>query len=264
MSLLKAALGAAATAYMNDTVARPRSVGRLARGYCDSVGKPLLLIRGERVADVLLGDPVKADLVLRRAYPIPVPDKTFGGVMVVNVLERLRRPGVALTEWRRIADKVYVVTPSWWAPHTWMDPGNRWLVHPDLTRAAPLWNGNRQTVHLPTVSDSRYGTRRWSPKTSQLPSPSPRRWTPPPSPSQSLPSRPDADSAPRPSETRWPTEETPLEPGLYVREVPGLPDDLSDLTSSDLPEDPMGSGPSSLSGSPSALTIVSTPTFGDG
>lgn len=255
MSLLKAALGLAATAYMNDAVVRPRSAGRLARAHCDRVGKPLLLIRGERVADVLLGDPVKADHVQRRAYPVQVPDCTFGAVVVVNVLERLRRPDVALREWRRVADKLFVVVPSWWAPHAWVDPGNRWLVHPDLTRAMPLWNGSRQTTALLPVSDSRYGTRRWNPKTRASATTPPSRSPSPPQPSPS----PSAPSDLLPSKASPPSR-TP-DPAFYVMDTDALPD-LEDLTSSDLPDTSPGSAPSSLSGSPSVLTVVSTPKFG--
>ena len=117
MSLLKAALGFLGTAYMNDAVVKPRSTGKMARAYCDRTGKPLLLIRGESVVDVLVGDPVKADATTRRAYPLPFREGTFGAVLAVNVLQCLKRPDLALQEWRRVADKVFVVVPRWWSPH---------------------------------------------------------------------------------------------------------------------------------------------------
>jgi hypothetical protein len=257
MSFLKAALGFVATAYMNDAVLRPRTAGQLARDYCNRVGKPLLLIRGERMADVLLGDPVQADRVTRMAYPVRVPDKTFGAVVVINVMERLRRPGVALEEWRRVADKVFVVLPSWWAPHAWLDPGNRWLVHPDMTKAAPLWT-DRRSIYLLPVSDSRYGTRRWTPKSS--PRRSSRRPNRPPPPSPPLPHEPSGH--PR-SPMSPPTEATALPPGLYVEESPAELPDLYDLMPPDHSASSLGTGPSYSPSSPSVLTVVSTEASGD-
>ena len=181
MSLLKAALGFVTTGYMNDVVLKPRATGKLARSYCDRRGKPLLLIRGERMVDVVMGDPVKAEVVQRRAYPLPFPDKAFGAVMAVNVLERLKRPDLAIREWRRVAEKVFVCVPSWWAPHAWFDPGHRWVVHPDIKKVMPLWT-KRRSIYLLPVSDRRYGAGPWSQTTP------PRRRSPQSSPSPSRPS----------------------------------------------------------------------------
>ena len=117
MSWLKAALGVVASAYVKDAVVRPKQMGSVVRSYCDRVGKPLLFVHSDGVAQLLLGAPVRAEAKTTRAYPIAVPPKHFGAVFVVGVLERLRSPHVALTEWHRVADKVFVVVPSWWSPH---------------------------------------------------------------------------------------------------------------------------------------------------
>ena len=275
MSLLKAALGFVATAYMNDAVVKPRSTGKLARSYCDRVRKPLLLIRGESMADVLTGSPVKADVTTRRAYPLPYREGTFGAVVAVNVIQCLKRPDLALCEWRRVADKVFVVSPSWWSPHAWLDPSNRWLVHPELKSVTPLWTGRRRAYLLP-VSDKGYGTRRWSP-TRPSPAPPPMSLPPsPPAPSPSFDEFPPSaspspnptpfDSALPPSPTSQPSEETLPLPSLYEDTLPALSPDLPDLDDLGPGETAFqpGSHPGSLSGLPRALTVVSTPESGSG
>jgi len=276
MSLLKAALGFVTTGYMNDAVLKPRATGKLARSYCDRRGKPLLLIRGERLVDVVMGDPVKAEAVQRRAYPLPYRDKTFGAVMAVNVLERLKRPDLAIREWRRVAEKVFVCVPSWWAPHAWFDPGHRWVVHPNISKVMPLWT-ERRSIYLLPVSDKRYGARPWSQTTPQSrrspqSSPSPSHETstlspmssgddvshlfaqnsqspfdPPPE-SQTAPwsdeSEPDPFHPPDPSrsdgspQSQWLPSPDPSSSGIdpYDPKSPSLPE-MSDL------DDVMSSGP---------------------
>ena len=273
MSLLKAALGFLGTAYMNDAVVKPRSTGKMARAYCDRTGKPLLLIRGESVVDVLVGDPVKADATTRRAYPLPFREGTFGAVLAVNVLQCLKRPDLALQEWRRVADKVFVVVPSWWSPQAWLDPSHRWLVHPALKSVTPLWT-DRRSIYLLPMSDKSYGTRRWSPTTSSPASP---MMPPPQSPRSTSPSFDEFQTSPSPSPSpsdsgRLPSpmspssEETPLPHALYEDTMPALSPNLPDME--DLgPEEtafPPESQPSSLSGLPRALTVVSTPESGSG
>lgn len=178
MGWLKAALGLAATAVVKDAVMKPRQIGAVARSYCDRTGKPLLLLSEPTVVSKLIGAPVKADVSLVGAGPLRVPDKTFGAVLAVGVLEREKRPDLALQEWRRVADAVFVVVPPWWSPMTWLDPGNQWYIEPSLKRAAPLWN-DRQRVYLLQVSDNGYGRRSWSPTTSPSPIPIPPRPSPP-------------------------------------------------------------------------------------
>jgi SAM-dependent methyltransferase len=272
MSWLNAALGFIATAYVNDCVVKTRAAGSLARGYCDRVGKPLLMIRGERVVDVLLGDPVRAEAVQRTAYPLRYPDKHFGAVFAVNTLESLRRPDLALREWRRVADKVFVVVPSWWSPHSWL---KRWIVDPELKKATPVWD-SRRSVYLLPVSDSRYGRRPWSP-TNTTPSSRlesrPSRTSvsrPRTMPTSSTPSLPEPPSSPMNRFVPESAEQEPAEQDLREEGPESLPEsflseeeastlpDMEELTLSDLQSQGLGIPPSSSFGSPRALTVVST------
>jgi len=261
VSLLKAALGFAASAYANDVVLRPRQMGKVARGYCDRVGKPLLFMRCAGLTDRLVGPPVRAEAEADRAYPVRVPDKTFGAVFAVGVLERQSRPWVALAEWRRVADRVFVVVPSWFSPHAWLDPTHQWVIDPRLKMAAPLWNGQRH-VRLLEMSDSGYGKRPWTPTTNN---------------SRSSGHRP---SAPRPPFSRSPS---PSGPSPYGAPLPRLLSshlDPSSASSSESypsselhPSSPGGSCSegipvpdlrtprSGLSNSGLHLTVVSPPDF---
>ena len=162
MGWIKAALGIAASAYAKEAYVRPRQLGEIARKHCDSVRKPLLLIRPTTLVWTIVGDPVRAEVTTETAYPLRFPDKAFGAIFSAGVLERHRNPGTVLREWRRVADRVIVVVPSYWSPATWLDPRNRWILDPSLRMAAPLWDG-RQHVHLLEVSDRGYGTRQWNP-----------------------------------------------------------------------------------------------------
>lgn len=177
MTILKAALGLAASAYVKDRVMRPKAMGQIARRAADRSGKPLLLIHDSGAIHHLFGAPVETKFSTNVAYPIPVADKSFGALLAVGILERVKRPEVALAEWNRISDRVYVVVPSWWSPHAWIDPGVRWLIDPSLDRATPLWTSACRS-RLLNVSDSRYGTRQCVQTTSAappLPSPMSRR-----------------------------------------------------------------------------------------
>jgi hypothetical protein len=147
-------------------------MGKVARRVADRSGKPLLFVHDNGVVHHLMGAPVRADAETGRAYPIPVPAKTFGAILAVGVLERLRRPSIALREWERVADRVFVIVPSWWSPHAWLDPTVRWMIDPDLSKATPLWTSACR-VHLLKVSDSRYGTPRCAPMKSSSPLRSP-------------------------------------------------------------------------------------------
>lgn len=136
---------------------RPKAMGEIARRAAARSGKPLLLIHDSGAIHHLLGAPVDTKFSTNVAYPIPVPSKAFGALLAVGILERVKRPEVALAEWNRISDRVYVVVPSWWSPHAWLDPGVRWLIDPSLDRAMPLWTSACR-ARLLKVSDSRYGT----------------------------------------------------------------------------------------------------------
>lgn len=251
MSWLKTALGVAASAYVKDAVLRPKQVGNVARVYCDRVRKPLLLVHGDGLVHRLLGEPARADMATTRAYPIAASPKAFGAVLAVGVLERLRRPDRALTEWHRVADKVFVVVPSWWSPHAWLDLRNRWFIDSSLKSVTPLWTSADGT-RLLAVSDSGYGSPRCNlspPMTSpsrsmtnqvanqrsSIPNRSTGRMLPPPS---ALPQQPQNQPSPRQSE-----------------EVSGPPQEIS----SDGLEFVLENQPSESSSSVSSLTVVSMP-----
>lgn len=194
MSWIKSALGFAASAYVQDVILRPRQVAKLARAYCDRTGKPLLNVGAgtetTSLRALLVGPTLWGDVNIDKAGPrIPHgpgvvsygdaydlrewPDKHFGAIVASHVLEHLEHPEHALREWRRVADKVFVIVPSWWAPHTWLHPGHRWFIDPSLQVAAPLWTSRNRT-HLLPVSDRRYGSREWTnpqPANSSQPSP---------------------------------------------------------------------------------------------
>lgn len=211
MSWLKAALGYAASAYVKDVLVRPEQMARAARVYCQQAGKPLLNVgagtpssslRSFVIGPTLWGD-VNIDIAAPRIPHGPGrvsygdacdlrewPDGHFGAVIASHVLEHLDRPDLALAEWKRVADKVFVVAPSWWAPHTWLHFGHRWFIDPSLSKAYPIWT-DRNKVYLLRVSDSEYRSPRC--QTTRSPSPPPS----PPRPStQEMASKPRRDENP--------------------------------------------------------------------
>lgn len=211
VTLLKVALGYVASSYVKDRVVRPRSMGQLARKAADRRGKPLLFIHDNGVMHHLMGCPVRAEVQTGTAYPLRAPNKFFGAVLAVGVLERAKRPAVVLREWHRVADAVFVVVPSWWSPHAWIDPSVRWLIDPGLTRASPLWT-NQQRPCLLDVSDSRYGTQRCAPtKTKTFPSrPSPN--LPQTSPTrETMASTTMMEAMTTPPGSPWSQEQAPIE-----------------------------------------------------
>jgi len=256
MSLLKTALGLVASAYVKDAVMKPKQVGRVVRAYCDRVCKPLLFVHGDALVHRVLGAPVRAEVTTTRAYPIAAPARSFGAVLVVGTLERLKRPDRALTEWHRVADKVFVVVPSWWSPHTWLDPRHRWFIDPSLKLAAPLWTSVDGT-HLLVVSDNSYGASRCSPSPLTT-SRSGMATGPSPSPSPTSPRNPPTDRS-------LPEDTDPLQFVMSpdsaedttspYGEMPGPPPALS----SGPPTSGAGSEPSESWNSVSSLTVVSTP-----
>ena len=191
MSWLKAALGIAATAVVHNAVVQPRQIGAVARAYCDRVGKPLLLISEPSAVRKLLGAPVRAEVTTSQVGRTRAPDKAFGAVLAIGVLERQARPDLALQEWRRIADTVYVIVPPWWSPMTWLNPNNQWYIEPSLKRAAPIWS-DRRRVYLLQVSDKGYGSPAWTPTRKSPSTTIPRSLDPSP------PNPPDTNSLPVP------------------------------------------------------------------
>jgi ubiquinone/menaquinone biosynthesis C-methylase UbiE len=56
--------------------------------------------------------------------------ESFGAVLASHILEHLPHPQQAIAEWLRVvggdAAALFIVTPSWWAPHTWLHAGHLW------------------------------------------------------------------------------------------------------------------------------------------
>jgi len=169
--LIRAGLGFAAAAYARDVVQRPQQVARLARGVADRNGKPLANlgagVKGKSLRASIMGERLWGDVNLDAEaplvahgpdvvsfcnyYAIQWPDKHFGALFACDVLETLEYPELALREWNRVADRVFVVVPSRWRPDKW---SSRWMIDPSMKRAWPLWAKRDHVVVLP-VSDSR-------------------------------------------------------------------------------------------------------------
>lgn len=178
MSIVKLGLGYVAGAWFYDVMVRPASAAKAARRYCRRVGKPLLNVGSgtegssfrafffgpTRYGDVNLDLAAPADNPCAQLGALPVgppachgnalaldfPDKAFGAVLASHVLEHLDEPEVALEEWNRVADRVYVVVPRWWGLHTWVQTEHRWYIDSNM-RAYPLWKnkGPARDLMLP-------------------------------------------------------------------------------------------------------------------
>jgi SAM-dependent methyltransferase len=139
-------VGWAAVTYAVDVLYTPARVAEQARLAALRRGKPLLNIgagtsttsvRAAVFGPTLWGD-TNCDLagqgscdVATRVCPcdahsLPFGDKQFGAAIASHVLEHVEDPQRALGEMHRVADEVFVITPKWWAAHTWMHPGHLW------------------------------------------------------------------------------------------------------------------------------------------
>jgi hypothetical protein len=54
------------------------------------------------------------------------PDKYFGSLAALHILEHLDDPDAALREWERVSDKVFIVVPRWWSLLAFTHPGHMW------------------------------------------------------------------------------------------------------------------------------------------
>ncbi len=139
-----------AATYFADVPVRRAAAARAARRFANARRKPLLNIgagtgRTALFGSTLYGD-VNVDIGGRRdvahgtggavtygdAHRMPeFPDGCFGAILASHVLEHLDRPDIAITEWLRLVGgnraALFVVTPSWWAPHTWLHPEHKWF-----------------------------------------------------------------------------------------------------------------------------------------
>ena len=140
---------AVALSYVVDVPVRRAVAASAARRYADLRGLPLLNVgagtgKSALFGSTLYGD-VNVDLYGRTDVPHGTPGVVtyadahdlsafrtgqFGAVLASHVLEHLEDPQAALGEWQRVtggdAGALFIVTPSWWAPHTWMHAGHLW------------------------------------------------------------------------------------------------------------------------------------------
>jgi hypothetical protein len=161
----KAALGAAAAAYANHTLVKPARIARVARVYADRTRKPMLTfvpppgltLKSVFRSPLAIGDVNLHPQAVGRAtglgqvgrgfpYQIPVPPRTFACVFSCDTLEHLDRPDLALLEWHRVADRVFVIVPPWWTPEAWL---SKWYIDSEIRRAWPVWASQSRTIWLP-------------------------------------------------------------------------------------------------------------------
>lgn len=147
MGPLNAALLYAFGAYVLDVPLRREAAARAARAYADARGLPLLNIGAGTGKSALFGSTnygdFNVDLFGDRSAAHGTPGAvtyadahdlrdfstgSMGAVLASHLLEHLERPEDALAEWRRVVGgdeaALFIVTPSWWAPHTWLHPGH--------------------------------------------------------------------------------------------------------------------------------------------
>ena len=62
-------------------------------------------------------------------------DKQFGAVFASHVLEHTEYPDKAISEMERVADRVFLVLPSWFNSFAWITPEHKWIFweHDDLS-----------------------------------------------------------------------------------------------------------------------------------
>ena len=127
--------------------AERRQVYGEARAYAEARGKPLLVVGTRNLpawhpcGDVSLDiDPEASgnrceNTVIADVRDIPYPSSYFGAAFLSHVLEHLDTPedaAAALTETSRVADRVFVVSPSRFSPYAWIAPGHHlWIEERD-------------------------------------------------------------------------------------------------------------------------------------
>ena len=140
-----------AATYLIDVPIRRALIAKKARRYADAKGLPLLNIGAGTSATALFGPTlygdVNCDLNGKKDLPHGTPgqvtwadaqdlkdfkDGQFGAVLASHLLEHLPNPQQALKEWLRVVGgdekALFVITPCWWAPHTWFHPGHLWYA----------------------------------------------------------------------------------------------------------------------------------------
>ena len=136
-----------------------RPIIHQARQAADKAGKPMLNA-GCGSAYTELSD-VNLDIVPRQVDNFVCgdiqnlrmfKDKQFGAVYASHVLEHVQNPDIALSELRRVAEKVFIITPLPLWPWAWLHPEHKWV----------FW-GTRKVAPTPfchkSIATSR---RRWT------------------------------------------------------------------------------------------------------
>lgn len=163
----------AGMAYVIDVIARPAAVARDATSYARACGKPVLNVGAgtdsSSLRAYLFGPTLWGDLNLDIAAPkngacgpdrvcwgdamdlSRFPDKHFGSAIASHVLEHVPDPAKMMREMARVADRVYLITPPVYAPHSLLYPDHKWQIS-DRHACALLWHGGMpigQCVELP-------------------------------------------------------------------------------------------------------------------
>lgn len=125
-----------------------QTVFKMAKDYANSVGKPLLNV-GCKARFVQESD-VNIDVVPRDAPNFVLADvqnlsmfkdKQFGSAFVSHVLEHIDNPDLAISELKRVADKVFVVLPHPLSPNAWLWIGHKWVfINNKFHRTNPIFN----------------------------------------------------------------------------------------------------------------------------
>lgn len=171
-TLVKYGLGFAVAAYVVDVLVRPKLIANQAIKSAALSGKPVINVGagtpGSSLRSLLLGPTtwgdVNVDIAADRSIPpgrgrvsfgdahsLPYPDKHFGSLIASHVLEHMDDPDKALREFHRVADKVYVIVPQWWCPHTWLHPGHQWFITDNGQNKTKLWHNNQNKKQLSGV-----------------------------------------------------------------------------------------------------------------
>lgn len=119
-----------------------RLVFTQARKYADSVSKPLLVVGAPKIVfgghpcgdvtiDIDPSIPTVCDVTLADVRDIPFRSEYFGAAYVSHVLEHLptvEDARLALDELRRVADKVFIVSPHKTSLVAWLYPDHHLWV----------------------------------------------------------------------------------------------------------------------------------------
>lgn len=149
LPMLKWALVYSAGAYVVDVPLRRAGAAAAARRFANQRQRPLLNVGAGTGQTALFGSTLYGDVNVDLAGVRGVdhgtpgvvtyadaedlsdfPDGYFGAVLASHILEHLPNPEKALKEWLRVVGgdprALFIVTPSWWAPHTWLHRGHLW------------------------------------------------------------------------------------------------------------------------------------------